>query len=437
MTANPDSKKLMRYVVVLLVPLLAVLAGCSDEDSEEGTSAPSSPPTRSSRTAEPTQAPAPTQPQTMVILGGETGHKDAPPGVYVVDSVGANLRRIGDRLYNGPLEPNNDGLGQIVIDGAEYLTGVLGWAPDGKRLAFFTCPVAGGEGGQYLYAINADGTGLTRLSNPPAGRPVICQSDAPYSALSWAPDSAKLVYYSYDQPSGLYIVNVDGKDPRHLTAGYFPHWSSTGDTIAFVKEPNPAPGASWELPISAIGADGTGEREVAKVPRDCSAWGLLGCVAAHPVWSPRGDLLAFAAVSTPLEEAQLNEAPAHDVFVIKPDGSGLAILPSLPRNDPPGGGSVFSHWVDCDQPLPTPGCQVRVANVGSQRLNVRREPGQDKDVIAQVNADAVVCLLGTPALVSGLQWWPVRTPEGPEGWSAVFDPESPETRWLQPTGTPC
>jgi hypothetical protein len=351
-----------------------------------------------------------------------------------VESTGANIRRIGDRLLHGQLDQEGDGRGVTAIDGVEYFTAILGWSPDGERVAFYACPTDVSAPAR-LYAMNADGSTITRLSNAPAGRPVVCYTEA-FPALSWAPDSRKLVYYSYDDPKGLYIVNADGTGARFLTDGLFPQWSPAGAVIAYVKD-SVSDGTAWGLPFYAINADGTGIREVAGVPRDCTSWALVGCVAARPVWSPRGDLLAFSAVGTPPDVAHLSASPEHDVFTIKPDGSELAVLPGLPQNVPPGGGSLFAQWLDCDRGLPTAGCGVRVTNVGSQRLNVRREPGADKTVIAQVTANATLCLLGTPALVRGTQWWPVHAPDGHEGWSAVFDPDSPTTRWLQPTGDSC
>ena len=46
-------------------------------------------------------------------------------------------------------------------------------------------------------------------------------------------------------------------------------------------------------------------------------------------------------------------------------------------------------------------------------------------------------MLGSPALIRGLQWWPVRSGDGAEGWVAAFDPGDPGTTWLEATGAPC
>jgi len=264
---------------------------------------------------------------------------------------------------------------------------------------------------------------------------VVCYSESP-SALSWAPDGAKLVYYSYDEPSGLYIVSADGTGARRLVAGHYPQWSPKGDSITFVKQPYAEEGAPWEMPIYAVAPDGSGEHVVANVPRDCTGWALFGCIAPWPQWSPDGTALAFTAVGTPVD-LSIPEVPSNEVFVINFDGTGLSMLKDLPKNDPPGGGSYFAGWVNCQLPLPTAGCAVRVIDVGSERLNVRQEPGMGQLAIAQLKEGDTVCMLGSPALLDGIQWWPIRSQAGAEGWAAKSDPNAPDKPWLQATGSTC
>ena len=80
-----------------------------------------------------------------------------------------------------------------------------------------------------------------------------------------------------------------------------------------------------------------------------------------------------------------------------------------------------------------------MTNVEPQGLNVREGPGTDQDVIGGLSQGDTVCLLGVgaPALADGIQWWPLRTAEGTEGWVAAFDPNEPNRRWLTPTGSMC
>jgi WD40-like Beta Propeller Repeat len=423
----------MRYPI-LLMPFLVAACGDGGEEpaptlspSQTAASPTTSPIATSTETAE-------TAPQTLVVLGGEKGHDDAAPGVYLVDSNGSNLRRIGDRLYDARLQLGEDP-NQVIIDGASYLTGVVGWAPDGEHLVFYACPSNPVSADGQLYTVNGDGSGLTRLSNPPGGRPVVCYIEGGPS-LTWSPDGSKLVYYSYAEPVGLYIVNADGTGTHFLTVGGAPQWSPD-NRIVFIRPPDREAEADWEAPIYVIGSDGSGESELARVPLDCTAWALAGCTAPKPRWSQDGSLLAFTAVGTPVDFASLNGTATSDAFVMKGDGSGLTMLEGLPKSDPPGGGSIFAGWVNCGEPLPTAGCQVRVVGVGAPGLNMRHEPGVDKEVIGLLGEGAIACMLGSPALDRGLQWWPIRSSDGKEGWAALSDPDEPGARWLEPTGSPC
>ncbi len=94
-------------------------------------------------------------------------------------------------------------------------------------------------------------------------------------------------------------------------------------------------------------------------------------------------------------------------------------------------------WVDCDLPLPTAGCELKVTNVQPQRLNLRDDAGTDQEVTGKLSEGETVCLLGSPGLADGFQWWPVRSGEGSEGWAAAFDPGEPTKPWLTATGRTC
>jgi uncharacterized protein YgiM (DUF1202 family) len=129
--------------------------------------------------------------------------------------------------------------------------------------------------------------------------------------------------------------------------------------------------------------------------------------------------------------SRLEEGPNSEVFVINADGTGLTNVSSRPGED------YFVTWVNCQMPLPTVGCQVHVTVVGSQKLNVRQEAGTDREVLTQLNEGAIVCMLGSPSLADSVQWWPVRSADGIEGWAARSDPSDPARSWLAPTGHLC
>jgi len=209
----------VRYAILIIsLPLLPVACGGGDEQPAATLSPPqaaTSPTTNPTATFPPTSTE--TTSQTLVVMGGDEGRVDAPPV-----SVPGRVGRQEPPAHRRPPVRRSHGTGrrprQGNVDGVSYLTGVIGWAPGGGRLVFYACPSNPIMADGRLYAVNAEGSGLTRLSNPPGGSPVVCYSEE-VPAVAWSPDGAKLAYYSYTEPYGLYIVNSDGTGTRFLTAG--------------------------------------------------------------------------------------------------------------------------------------------------------------------------------------------------------------------------
>jgi TolB protein len=180
------------------------------------------------------------------------------------------------------------------------------WSPDGRAIAFVQkkclpnprdtrCATAYET---YLYVVNADGSGLRRLTTQPAH----------LFNPSWSADGKAIRY-------GRYLVNADGSGRRKLPrnvplAGA---WSPDGQRIAFVplahspaEVRDPTKHGLW-----VMNADGSDARRLA--PKATSG---------DPAWSPDGRRIAFRMFDGRL----FGSAGNSDLFVVNADGSGLRRL---------------------------------------------------------------------------------------------------------------
>jgi dipeptidyl aminopeptidase/acylaminoacyl peptidase len=169
--------------------------------------------------------------------------------------------------------------------------GGLVWSPDSRQGAFIDHPSGGLN---QLYVANADGTGLSQLTDhsQPVADPV------------WSPDGQQLAYtvFHADTPATtqqeVYVTSVDGSDTRNLSNDpehwdYGPSWSPDGRAIAFVSQS----AAAWRDPATAevlasggsvimdirnIMADGTQPRTMLAGVQFENFMELLGL----PAWRP-------------------------------------------------------------------------------------------------------------------------------------------------------
>ena len=137
---------------------------------------------------------------------------------------------------------NADGTGLTRIGGEAGISFFTpAWSPDGARIAVST-NVTGGE--YSIHTMNPDGTAITSLGVN-GGSP------------SWSPDGARIAYQArIDNNTDIYAMNADGSGVTRLTdhaeTDFDPAWSPDGTTLAF---------ASTRLTVSLIftmNADGSG-----------------------------------------------------------------------------------------------------------------------------------------------------------------------------------
>jgi Tol biopolymer transport system component len=212
---------------------------------------------------------------------------------------------------------------------------------------------------QDVWSINADGTGLRRLTREPWR-----EFDPTLS-----PDRRRIVYRSEpDEYPELWTMNADGSAQHQLTQeGGFPTWSPDGSMIAYAPPGGPS-GRSW---IAIMNADGSGKLRLPHTDR-----------GEYPSWSPDADRIAFTNaisgerlmyivdidgsrvvdLSSVGEGTQVAWSPAgrsilfasqrdrsdnfRDIYVMSPDGSGVRRLTftggETPAWSPDGRYIVFS-----------------------------------------------------------------------------------------------
>ena len=143
-----------------------------------------------------------------------------------------------------------------------------------------------------IYAVNADGSGLVRLTDDPA---------ADFDP-SWSPDGRRIAYRHEDEQSGqIYVMNADGSQQRNLTRrrglDYSPAWSPDGRRIAFASV------RAGKATIWVMRPDGSGRRRLSRV------------YGEYPAWSPDGRKIAFDHVDFG------SGSTDWDIWVMNADGS--------------------------------------------------------------------------------------------------------------------
>ena len=201
------------------------------------------------------------------------------------------------------IDARGRGLVRLTDDPADETSPA--WSPDGRRIAF----ESDRDGGREIYVMNEDGSGQTRLTDTPG------DSTGP----AWSPDGSRIAFAH--GAGGIWIMDADGSDPVRLTPSdtndHDPAWSPDGRSIVFVR--------SWSQ-LCRVNVDGSGLTSfVTYLPR-------------QPAWSPDGSRIVFVVGEAPgismkaLDVATgvvshllygPNFGPSHPAF--SPQGDRLAV----------------------------------------------------------------------------------------------------------------
>jgi TolB protein len=165
--------------------------------------------------------------------------KDGNPEIYVLTLATGTMRRL-TRNAGIDTEPT--------------------WAPTGRQLAF----ISDRTGAPNVFVMDAEGTSVRQLT-----------SGGFHTQPRWSPKGDSLVYTVRQNVHDLWIVNVDGSNPRRLTNGTGDSegatWAPNGRHLAFQSNRT----GRWQ--IFAMLVDGSAPEPITRGPGE----------ATSPSWSPR------------------------------------------------------------------------------------------------------------------------------------------------------
>ncbi len=173
--------------------------------------------------------------QKLAFVSDRDGNKD----IFLVDPDGENLSVLtnnsaddvepawspdGEKIAfasdrNGKFDIftiNADGSNLVLITKTghnRYPT----WSHDGSIIAFYS-----DRGGNFdVYVINEDGSGIKKLIDATPGKDEFF-NEYNSTYYSFSPDDTEIVF---SKGSGIFLMDIDGENIRHLGHGFHPVWS--------------------------------------------------------------------------------------------------------------------------------------------------------------------------------------------------------------------
>jgi Tol biopolymer transport system component len=146
--------------------------------------------------------------------------------------------------------------------------------------------------GGRIFTLNADGTGLTHLTNG--------------LDPDWSPDGEQIVFTRWEwDPPGVFVINADGSDEKQIVPGpksKGPRWSPDGSHIAFTSErTEPAGEFCFELPFGGemcmeLPDEDRWKISVLDLGKEHTMDPATDPFSFAPSWSPDGTRLVYDGV---------------------------------------------------------------------------------------------------------------------------------------------
>ena len=182
-------------------------------------------------------------------------HRPPDSDIYKIDINGENLQRL-----------TNKGIANVFP----------AWSPDGEQIAFYSHRNNKG----YIYVMDANGKRLRRIVNAEQHRA---------ESTCWSPDGQQIAYDVGLIGSGIYIMDVDGQNPHRVSPAnirsHNPAWSPDGAWIAYdANIKNTWNNPNVDVNIYIVSVDGGEPRQITKHAGKDSypEWVLGGFLSVSP-----------------------------------------------------------------------------------------------------------------------------------------------------------
>ena len=250
---------------------------------------------------------------------------------------------------------NTDGSGQHQLTETAGNSNSPEWSPNGRFISFHSNR-GGGVGESDIYIMNADGSGVFRLTN------LYALGLGGSHMANWSPDGRKVAFNSFFQggqsPREVYAIDIDGTGlvnlTNHPSDDLRPDWSPDGSTIAFMSNRSGNPEIYL---MRADGSDGTDPTRLTFSPGPDAA----------PAYSPNGRQIAF----------QSNRDGNTEIYVMNADGSDPVRLTFYPGMDAKPAWSPDGRRIAFHRTIPngaTSNAQVFIMNADGSDVRMITQP---------------------------------------------------------------